>query len=164
MFRSLSLTLAMLTGACVGPLFVERDAMLWHRSGAFAVPDLAGSGREPGAWMRVELDGAQIAFSSQDGRVIAVRSWCDEDQQPIDVENRHLWLGLPSGDRQRRRVQVAGVPAIETTGLSSGVRIQTVVVEAGDCTVDLAYAAREGQHGTSAFERFLGGVRVRREL
>jgi len=163
LFRALSLALSLLTGACVGPLFVERDAMLWHRSGAFAVPDLAGSDPGAGAWTRVEIEGAQIAFGSADGRIIAVRSWCDEDQQPLDVESRHLWLGLPRKDRERRHVQVAGVPAIKTVGFSSGVQIRTVVVEAGDCTLDLAFAAAEGQPEGSAFERFLLGVRVRRE-
>ena len=137
--------------------------MLWHRSGAFAVPDLAGSGRDFGAWTRVKINGAQIAFGSQDGGVIAVRSWCDEDQQPLDIESRHLWLGLPLEGRERRRIQVAGVPAIETLGSSSGVRIQTVVVEAGNCTVDLAYAVPEDQPRGSAFESFLVGVRVRQE-
>lgn len=161
MLRAFSLALALLTGACAGPLFEERDAMLWHRSGAFAIPDLVQSGPEPGGWARVELAGAELAFGTAGRSVIAVSSACAEDQRPPDVASRQLWLGLAQEDRERRRIRVAGLPAIETVGVSRGVRIQTVVLEAGGCTLDLAYAAPEDRARDAAFETFLLGLWVR---
>ena len=137
--------------------------MLWHRSGSFAIPNLAYAGGGSGAWKPIELETAQLAFGDSGGAVIAVRSACGEDQAPLDVASRHLWLGLPREDRERRHIEVAGLPAIETVGFSDGVRIQTVVLETGTCTLDLAYAALQGQAADAVFEGFLRRVQVRPE-
>ena len=136
--------------------------MLWHPTGRFAVPDLA-SGAASGSWQRVDLDGAEVAFRSRRSGVIAVRARCESERGSPDVESRHLWLGIERGPAERRPITIAGAPAVETVATSEGVRVRTIVVETGSCTLDLAHAVSETATPNGAFDEFVRGVRFAEE-
>ncbi len=133
--------------------------MLWHPTGSFAVPDLA-SGAASGSWRRVQLDGAEVAFRSRRSGVIAVRARCEAERESSEVESRHLWLGIERGPAERRPITVAGAPAVETIATSEGVRVRTIVIETGSCTLDLAHAISETASPSGAFDEFVRGVRL----
>jgi hypothetical protein len=154
--------LGALGAGCAGPLVPEAGG--WrHPKQAWTI----GRPDGPGApWTRVEVEGALLAFERPDREWIAMQSSCGRPVASADVMARHLLIGI------RDRELVASRP-IEVDGRSGwqqifevrrgepGVRVETVTLVAGRCTLDWILAGPAGEGSSeAAFEAWWQSFRL----
>ena len=147
---------------CVGPL-VEEAGGWRHRKQAWTIarPDGAGT-----PWQRVEVDGALLAFRRPDHELMSLQSRCSRPVASAEVMARHLLIGL------RDREIVASSPVavdgrsawrqtVEVHGDPTGVRVETVTLVVGACTVDWILAGRaEDAESEAAFDAWWQSFRL----
>jgi len=150
-----------LGAGCAGPLVPEAGGWRHAKQGwTIARPDGPGA-----AWERVEVEGALLAFQRPEREWIAMQSSCGPAAS-ADVMARHLLIGI------RDRELVASNP-IEVDGRSGwqqifevrrgegGVRVETVTLVAGRCTLDWILAAPAAEApGEAAFEAWWQSFRL----
>jgi hypothetical protein len=130
-------------GGCAGPLSEVEGG--W-RDGRYAYtigrPDGPG-----GAWERIEVEGAVLAFRRGAGETISMQARCGRPVASAELMARHLVIGL------REREIVAAGPLVvdgragwaqsfDTRSEGVEVRVRTVTLVAGDCAFDWVLAAR----------------------
>lgn len=134
-----------LGAGCAGPLKEEPGG--WrHTRQAWTIgrPDGAGA-----PWERVEVDGALLAFRRPDGEVMSMQSRCNRPIASVDVMARHLLIGVRDRDLlESQPVEVDGRggwrQSFEVRRGVAGVRVETVTVVAGACTLDWILARPAG--------------------
>ena len=143
-----------LGAGCAGPLVPEAGG--WrHPKQAWSIARPDG----PGApWERVDVDGALLAFQRPDREWIAMQSSCGRPVAAADVMARHLLIGIRDRDLVASRpIEIDGhggwQQIFEVRGAATRVRVETITLVAGRCTLDwiLAGPAGEGS-GEAAFE------------
>ena len=134
-----------LGAGCAGPL-VEEAGGWRHPKQGWAIgrpPD--GSG-EP--WRRVELEGALLAFEHPDRALMTMQSRCGRPVATPDVMARHLLIGIRPRDLlESRPIEVDGRSGWQQTFAvhrdAGDVRIETITLVAGGCTLDWILAGAE---------------------
>ena len=140
--------------ACATPFRLRGE--VWRNPEAnVEVPDLSREG-----WRRVHLDGAQLAFHSEEEGVIALRAECGDRMPDLRWAGRDLWLGIPRRELVVVEREVAGHPAIEVSGEADGVRVRAVVVQTDRCLLDVAYVRPADVPDSGALDRFLERTRL----
>jgi hypothetical protein len=151
-----------LGAGCAGPL-VEEAGGWRHRKQAWTIARPGGAGAP---WQRVDVDGALLAFRRPDHELMSMQSRCGRPVASAEVMARHLLIGL------RHREIVASTPVavdgrsgwqqtFEIHGDPSGVRVETVTVVVGDCTLDWILAGRaEDTESEAAFEAWWQSFRL----
>ncbi len=128
--------------ACVGSI-EQTGERYRHRNHGFALGAPQGSA---GAWERVEVDGATLAFRSPEDDTVILKSRCGKPVATPQLMARHLVFGL--SDREvvaSHPVSVGGAPGwlqiVDTTEKGAAVRLKSITVVKSDCSVDLVLAA-----------------------
>ncbi len=150
---ALCLVFVLWLSGCAGTSF-RLHGNAWRSPDAhLAVPDLTREG-----WERVRLDGADLAFRRGENGVIAVRARCGQAPRPLEWAGRELWFGIERGEVTLAKREIAGRPAVETSGEADGVTVRAVVVESGDCIFDFAYVRPADVPASDALEGFLARI------
>jgi hypothetical protein len=150
----LSLVVVVGLFACLSP-FRLRGEVWRHPEAKVEVPDL---GRE--GWRRIRLDGAQLAFQSDEEGVIALRAECGNRTPELQWAGRELWFGIPRGELAVEDREVGGRPAIEVSGEADGVRVRAVVVRSDRCLLDVAHVRPADIPDSGVLDRFLARTRM----
>ena len=125
---------ALLLLGCAGEL-ASLEGGFRHRRHGYAIG-------EPGPpWARVPVEHAVIAFRRPGPATMSLQSRCSGPVAEPAVMARHLRIGLPGYTlRQSGPVGIGGhggwSQTLDTLEDGVGVRVKTVTVVAGDCTLD----------------------------
>lgn len=127
-----------------GPL-VRWDDGFRHRVHGFAVPPPPA--REP-PWRVIRIEGTDLAYQRGPHELMSLRASCTRPQAQPRILARHLRIGLgPHVVRSEGPVTQRGVAGWRQTfdvGDGAGaVRVQTVTLLDGRCTIDFLFSARD---------------------
>ncbi len=145
----LALGLGCLMSGCAGDLVVEGkgpEAVFRHRSLAYRIATpLRG---DEGAWKRIEVDGADLAFRDPTGSSVSLLSRCEGPAARPRILARHLTIGLEeftlleSGSEEVDG-QAAWFQIFDAVQNHGQVRVKTVTTRVGHCTFDFVLVAAE---------------------
>jgi hypothetical protein len=160
---AVSLALALVGAGCVGPM-APVDGGYRHRKHDFTIGSPDGSG---GAWERVEVKGAALAFQRPGPQTLSLKSLCGKPVGNAQLMARHLRLGL-ADDWQvlaSGPVDVDGRSGWSQTLATSrdGVplHLKTVTLVAGGCTFDwILTSAGPFEAAEADFDRWWASFRL----
>ena len=96
-------------------------------------------------WQRAQVEGALLAFRRAGTDTMSLQSRCRGAVAGASVMARHLLIGVPDRELESAGpVEVAGLDGWSQTFVSGdapSVRIKTITVVRGDCTVDWVLAS-----------------------
>jgi hypothetical protein len=136
----------LLAAGCGHDPLVHWDDGHRHRVHGFALPPPPSS--DP-PWHPIRVEGSDLAYQRGDGELMSLRASCKKPQAPPRIMAQHLRIGVgrhvvrSEGPVTHRGV--LGWQQIFDVGDSAGaVRVQTVTLLDGPCTIDFLFSAREG--------------------
>jgi len=134
--------LVALAAGCVGPV-VQSGGLYRHRAHGYAV---SAPGGTEGAWARVEVEGATLAFRSPQADTVTLTSRCGRPVAGVQLMARHLLIGLAERNVvETHPVAIAGssgwLQVVDTSNAGHPVRLKTITLVARKCSFDLVLAA-----------------------
>ena len=143
--------IGMFGAGCAGPLVAEADG--WrHPKQGWTIGRPGG----PGApWEPIEVEGALLAFQRPEREFIGMQSHCGRPVASPDVMARHLLIGFRHRELiDSRPVEVDGrggwQQSFEVRRGADAVRVETVTLVAGKCTLDWILAGPAGEDASEA--------------
>jgi hypothetical protein len=158
------LTVALIGAGCAGPI-KKLDGGYRHRRHGYQIDAPGGPG---GAWKRIEVEHAVLAFRRPGPEIVTLLSRCGRPVAEPAQMARHLVIGLPNRNLvQAGPLVVAGRNAwtqtFDTVRDDVTVRVKTVTVVVGDCTLDWILSATEPfQAAEASFDAWWQSIRLDR--
>ena len=150
---------------CAEGSLVQRGEVFRHRVHGYTIgqpPEV-----EP-PWRRLAVRGSVLAYTRGDSAVMSLRSSCRRPLAEPEYLARHLLIGLPEHVlRQQGPLEVAGLvgwgqtfDTLDAERSGAVVRVKTVTLVAGRCSVDWILSARQGfEAAEPAFDAWLQSFR-----
>ena len=158
------LAVTLIGAGCAGPI-KELDGGYHHRRHGYRIDAPGGPG---GAWQRIEVEHAQLAFRRPGPSIVSLLSRCGRPVADPALMARHLVIGLPNRDLvQAGPLVVAGRDAwtqtFDTVQDGVSVRVKTVTLVVGDCTLDwILSASGPFEPAEAAFDAWWQSIRLDR--